>query len=79
MAGISAKLSEKGQITVPKTIRDVLDLNPGDRVQFVFSDGNILVKRSSPTDEADFMAQQDVMLAETWNTPEDDDAFNHLI
>ena len=31
---ISAKLTSKGQITVPKAIRDALDLKAGDRVVF---------------------------------------------
>jgi antitoxin PrlF len=31
---VSAKLTSKGQITVPKSVRDALGLEPGDRVMF---------------------------------------------
>lgn len=31
---IAAKLSSKGQITVPKPVREILKLRPGDRVLF---------------------------------------------
>lgn len=31
---IAAKLSSKGQITIPKPVREILRLRPGDRVLF---------------------------------------------
>ena len=33
-------LSSKGQITIPAEIRNKLQLNTGDRIDFVFFDGN---------------------------------------
>lgn len=35
----TASLSSKGQLTVPKAVRDALGLVTGDRVQFVEQDG----------------------------------------
>ena len=31
----SAKITSKGQITIPKVVRDSLGVHPGDRVHFV--------------------------------------------
>jgi len=39
---IEAKLTSKGQITVPKDVRMKLNLKPGDRVRFVIeADGRV--------------------------------------
>jgi AbrB family looped-hinge helix DNA binding protein len=39
-----AKLTTKGQITIPKPVRDALGIRPGDRVNFhVREDGTITV------------------------------------
>jgi AbrB family looped-hinge helix DNA binding protein len=39
---IEAKLTSKGQITVPKDVRMKLNLKPGDRVRFVIeTDGRV--------------------------------------
>lgn len=34
----TATLTSKGQITVPKPIRERLNIQPGDRIQFLFED-----------------------------------------
>ncbi|MGI8619006.1 MAG: AbrB/MazE/SpoVT family DNA-binding domain-containing protein [Gemmatimonadaceae bacterium] len=40
-----AKLTSKGQITVPKPVREALGIHPGDRVNFrVREDGTITVE-----------------------------------
>jgi len=33
-----ATLTSKGQITLPKPIRDLLNVKPGDRIEFLVSD-----------------------------------------
>lgn len=43
----SATLTSKGQLTLPKPVRDRLQLQPGDRVDFVIdADGEIRVRTS---------------------------------
>lgn len=44
----SASVTSKGQITIPKPIRETLKLHPGDRVDFITEeDGRIVLKRAS--------------------------------
>ncbi|MFT9494592.1 MULTISPECIES: AbrB/MazE/SpoVT family DNA-binding domain-containing protein [Bacillota] len=44
----SARLTSKGQITIPKSVRQALDLNEGDRVIFVEEeDGKMVVKKGA--------------------------------
>lgn len=41
----SATVTSKGQITIPKPIREVLELEPGDRVAFrVAEDGRVVLE-----------------------------------
>ncbi len=40
----SAKLTSKGQLTLPRPVRDALGVGPGDRVEFVrLADGSFAV------------------------------------
>lgn len=41
----SATLTSKGQITIPKDVRDALHLEPGDQLDFIIQDdGRVLVR-----------------------------------
>ena len=39
------KLTSKGQITVPKDVRERLGLRPGDEIEFVEENGSFVVRR----------------------------------
>jgi AbrB family looped-hinge helix DNA binding protein len=43
---MAAKLTSKGQITVPKPIRDALALNPGDQVLFRLESDRAILART---------------------------------
>ena len=43
---MSAKVTSKGQITLPKAVREALGVEPGDRVLFRVVDGHALVART---------------------------------
>jgi AbrB family looped-hinge helix DNA binding protein len=43
----NAKVMAKGQITIPKDIRDVLGISSGDRVTFVVENGNVRLINSA--------------------------------
>lgn len=45
-----ATLTSKGQVTLPKALREALQLSAGDRIEFVIGEDNVtrlLVKRAS--------------------------------
>ncbi len=44
-----SKVTSKGQVTIPKRIRDALKLTPGSAVEFrVGADGNIVIAKAGP-------------------------------
>jgi AbrB family looped-hinge helix DNA binding protein len=38
-----ARITSKGQITIPKQIRDLLGVEPGDQLEFDYRDGHLEV------------------------------------
>ena len=46
----SATMTSKGQITLPKAIRDLLRLSTGDRVDFIVRDDGTVVLRPATVD-----------------------------
>lgn len=38
-------VTSKGQITIPKTIRDALNIKPKDKIDFIVKDNQIVLKR----------------------------------
>ena len=52
MTMMSVRVQAKGQVTIPKEIRDKLNVQPGDLVVFVETDTGVMVKPASVmTDE----------------------------
>lgn len=43
----SSRVSSKGQITIPKYVRDSLGIDAGDRVVFVNEDGRMVIKKAA--------------------------------
>lgn len=42
-----SRISSKGQVTIPKPIRDLLKLNEGDRVAFLEDNGKVVITKAS--------------------------------
>ncbi len=41
-----AKVTSKGQVTIPKAVRDALDVHPGDELLFRVVEGHAVVART---------------------------------
>jgi antitoxin PrlF len=42
---VGARLTDKGQVTIPKHVRDGMGLRPGDEVEFVAVDGGYRLRK----------------------------------
>ncbi len=42
-----SRISSKGQVTVPKLIRNLLNLTEGDRVAFIEENGKVIITKAS--------------------------------
>ena len=43
----NAKVMSKGQVTIPKDVREILGISSGDRITFVVENGNVRLINSS--------------------------------
>jgi AbrB family looped-hinge helix DNA binding protein len=73
---ISSRLSAKGQVTIPKRVRDQLGLEPGDLVAYDFEGGEVLLRKVERFDP-EFHAALEATLGE-WASAEDEEAFGDL-
>jgi antitoxin PrlF len=52
---VSATVTAKGQITIPKTVRDALGVQPGSKVDFQLRpDGTVEILKEGPRQESRF-------------------------
>lgn len=42
-----SRVTSKGQVTIPKAIRELLQLNEGDRIAFLQEDGKVVISKAS--------------------------------
>ncbi len=77
MAGaLFSRLSSKGQVTLPKEVRDQIGAKPGDTIRYEVEDGVVILKRAEPFDIAFHAALSQTL--DEWNTPQDKEAFRDL-
>ena len=70
------RLSAKGQVTVPKQVREVLGVGPGDLLEYEIDDGVVRLRRVEPFDAAFHAALSQTL--DEWSTPQDEEAFDDL-
>jgi AbrB family looped-hinge helix DNA binding protein len=71
-----SKISIKGQITIPASIRQAMGIEPGDLIAYELQGKTVKLKKIDPFDAAFHSAIAETL--EEWNSPEDDEAFNDL-
>lgn len=73
---VTSRLSAKGQVTLPKKVRETLSLGPGDLVTYEIGDGQVSIRKLQPFDAAFHAALSSTL--DEWASREDDEAFRDL-
>jgi len=72
----TSRLSSKGQVTIPKEIREAIGLEPGNLIVYEVQNGAVVLKRIEAFDAAFHQALSKTL--EEWDSPEDEEAFGDL-
>ena len=71
-----AKITARGQTTIPKSIREAADLDEGDVLAFEIKGNHLLVHKVTPGQD-DYLQGLSEVLSE-WVSPEDEEAWRDL-
>ncbi len=71
-----SRISSKGQVTIPKQIRERLGVEPGDLIAYEIDNGVISIRRVESFDAAFHASLSDTL--DEWDSPADDEAFRDL-
>lgn len=72
-----AKITSKGQTTIPHAVRDALDVRPGDSIVWEVGPGKVArVRKVAPLD-MEYLSAVESGLSE-WNCAEDEEAYRDL-
>ena len=74
----ASKVTAKGQVTIPKQVRERLRVLPGDAIVYEFQEDGALVVRKMERFDADWHRALSGTLGDEWNSAEDDEAFGDL-
>ena len=71
-----AKITSRGQTTIPKLIREAAALRQGDLIAFELAGDHVVVRKVFP-ERGDYLHGVSETMDE-WATPEDEDAWGDL-
>ncbi|MCC7268091.1 MAG: AbrB/MazE/SpoVT family DNA-binding domain-containing protein [Caulobacteraceae bacterium] len=77
MSLVFSRITSKAQTTVPKDVRQALDVGPGDTLAYRVEGDNVIVTKA-PAFDVDYLRAIDASFAEEWLSPEDCAAFDDL-
>lgn len=67
----SAKITSKAQLVLPKSVRELLDVKPGDTVVFHFGKDGVRVEKAAAEDDPFATFHE-------WSSAADDEAYKDL-
>lgn len=73
---VVGKVTARGKTTIPKEVRDALQIGPGDRIVWEVTDGKAVVRRAEPLD-LPYLRALEALLSE-WASPADEEAYRDL-
>ncbi len=73
---LASRLSSKGQVTLPKKVREVLGARPGDTILYEVAGNLVRLRRAEPFDKAFHAALSSTL--DEWMSEEDEQAFRDL-
>ena len=71
-----SRITARGQATIPKRIRDEVDLRDGDVISFEVEDDHLIVRKVTRAQD-DYLQGLSRTMSE-WASPEDEDAWRDL-
>lgn len=71
-----ARITSKGQMTIPKRVRDAAHLKSGDVVAFDVKGERVMLRKLPQQDQAYLKAIEATL--DEWNSPEDEEAWRGL-
>ena len=72
----TSRLSPKGELTIPKEVREQIGLHPGDLVSYDVQNGHLTVSRVDSLDKVFYDAIAPTLTE--WDSPEDHEALDDL-
>lgn len=70
----TSAISKKGQTTIPREIREKLDIKEGDSVLFeIKKDGQVLLRKAPSVEDLEYLKSIEKTLAPEWMGEDDDD------
>jgi AbrB family looped-hinge helix DNA binding protein len=73
---MESRLSSKGQVTIPRKVREALGLRAGDAVAYEIRGRSAVIRKLEGFDAAFHRALERTL--DEWRTPEDEEAFRDL-
>ena len=72
-----ARVTAKGQATIPKRIREAAHIREGDMLAFDLDSNNrIIIRRIDSTIDSELLALQETL--SEWSSPQDEEAWRDL-